>query len=153
MKSQRYVQAYKQQSFSGLESWPKGEHKICIFHWLCNHAGNFQLNTLLHHRHHKTITFYFLGSRGASCRDVWDQKNFWHQHVRPPLLHPLNSRCENDHIWPVAPNQYWSCTMFIQRFLCGVLGAVIPLISTRLEPSISFPLMYALRWYFLSSTY
>merc|ERR1711970_774763 len=33
----------------------------------------------------------------------------------------------------------------INMFLCGVLGAVIPLISTRLEPSISFPLMYALR--------
>merc|ERR1719341_877659 len=29
--------------------------------------------------------------------------------------------------------------------LCAVLGAVIPLISTRLQPSVSFPLMYALR--------
>jgi len=33
----------------------------------------------------------------------------------------------------------------INMFLCGVLGAVIPLISTNLEPSVSFPLMYALR--------
>ena len=36
--------------------------------------------------------------------------------------------------------------MSIRRFLCGILGALIPLISTRLEPSISFPLMYTLRW-------
>jgi len=33
----------------------------------------------------------------------------------------------------------------INMFLCAVLGALIPLISTRLQPSVSFPLMYALR--------
>ena len=41
-------------------------------------------------------------------------------------------------------NITWSSFQF-SRFLCAILSALIPVISTELQPDVSFPLIYALR--------
>ena len=38
------------------------------------------------------------------------------------------------------------------RFLCAILSALIPVISTELQPDISFPIIYGLRWSIIVNT-
>ena len=35
--------------------------------------------------------------------------------------------------------------MLVSRFLCAILAALIPVISTKLQPEVSFPVIYGLR--------
>ena len=38
-----------------------------------------------------------------------------------------------------------SNALLVLRFLCAILAALIPVISTKLQPEVSFPVIYGLR--------
>ena len=53
------------------------------------------------------------------------------------------------HVLLCNPVQSWQSLSF--RFLCAILSALIPVISTELQPDVSFPIIYGLRYHQIMS--
>ena len=81
-----------------MESRPKGEHKVSIFHRLRDHAGQIIFLAIMQVKNFKRSNIQFLlfaGSRGAFGRDVWNQESFRHQYVRRAVIIVMSIINEN----------------------------------------------------------
>ena len=95
-----------------------------------------------------TVFFPFLGSRWPISWDVWDQKNFWHQHVRQ-LFHHNNQFVMNNEIDCIRCNAF-SKVLMRNPGCCDPLDKhktwTIDQFSPHLCPQVKFSCMILLEF-------